>query len=221
VGEVAKFPANPTEVRPGSVEAFSDGVFAIAITLLVLDIHVPDPHVTESLGEALGQQWPSYAAYVVSFLTIGIIWINHQAMFGRLRAIDHGIVVRNLLLLLSVGALPFTTALMAAYLREGEGSALAAAIYGGSFLVMSLIFAATNRHILFAKEQLLRAEVDREQRRTILTRGVAGLAPYAIATLLAPLSAYLTLGICAAVAAFYALPFASVPATALEHRGEG
>jgi TMEM175 potassium channel family protein len=196
-------------VSPNRLEAFSDGVFAIAITLLVLDIRVPDPESTASLAHALGEQWPSYVAYIVSFLTIGIIWINHHAMIRRLRAIDHGIMVWNLLLLLSVGVLPFTTALMAAYLREGQGSELAAAIYGGSFLVMSLTFAATNGHILFAKRALLSEDVDTEQGRTILARGVAGLVPYLVATVLAPVSSYLTLGICAAVAAFYALPFAS------------
>jgi uncharacterized membrane protein len=193
-------------MSPNRLEAFSDGVFAIAITLLVLEIHVPDPASTESLADALGEQWPSYAAYVVSFLTIGIIWINHHAMIRRLRAVDHGIMVWNLLLLLSVGVLPFTTALMAAYLREGQGSGLAAAIYGGSFLAMSLIFAATNRYILFAKVALLSAAY---QRRTILARGVAGLVPYLVATALAPVSSYLTLVICAAVAAFYALPSAA------------
>jgi uncharacterized membrane protein len=196
-------------VSPNRLEAFSDGVFAIAITLLVLDIHVPAPESTGSLADALGEQWPSYVAYVVSFLTIGIIWINHHAMIRRLRAIDHGIMVWNLLVLLAVGVLPFTTALMAAYLREGQGSELAAAVYSGSFLVLSLIFAATNRHILFAKARLLREDADTEQRRTILARGVAGLVPYLVATALAPVSSYLTLGICAAAAAFYALPFAS------------
>jgi hypothetical protein len=85
--------------------------------------------------------------------------------------------------------LPFTTALLAAYLREGQGSELAAAIYGGSLLAMSLIFAATNRHILFAKERLLSEDVDAAQRRTILARGVAGLVPYLVATALAPVSA--------------------------------
>jgi uncharacterized membrane protein len=196
-------------VSPNRLEAFSDGVFAIAITLLVLEIHVPDPESTASLADALAEQWPSYAAYVVSFLTIGIIWINHHAMIRRLRAIDHTIMVWNLLLLLSVGVLPFTTALLAAYLREGQGSELAAAVYGGSLLAMSLIFAATNRHILYAKEVLLSEDVDAAQRRTILARGVAGLLPYLVATALAPVSSYLTLGICAAVAVFYALPFAS------------
>jgi TMEM175 potassium channel family protein len=199
----------PEGVSPNRLEAFSDGVFAIAITLLVLDIHVPDPESTASLAHTLGEQWPSYAAYAVSFLTIGIIWINHHAMVRRLRASDHGIMVWNLLLLLSVGVLPFTTALLAAYLREGQGSELAAAVYGGSFLAMSLIFAATNRHILFAKQALLSEDVDTQQRRMILARGVSGLVPYLVATVLAPVSSYATLGICGAVAAFYALPFAS------------
>ena len=72
-------------MNPNRLEAFSDGVFAIAITLLVLDIHVPDPTATASLAAALGDQWPSYVAYAVSFLTIGIIWINHHAMIRRWR----------------------------------------------------------------------------------------------------------------------------------------
>ena len=142
-------------MSPSRLEAFSDGVLAIAITLLVLDIHVPSPSSTANLAHELGAQWPSYAAYVVSFLTIGIIWINHHAMIRRLGSIDHGIMTWNLLLLLCVGALPFTTALMAAYLKEGQGEHLAAAIYSASFLVMSLVFAATQRHILFSKPQLL------------------------------------------------------------------
>jgi uncharacterized membrane protein len=196
-------------VSPHRLEAFSDGVFAIAITLLVLDIHVPVPrHGTDLAGE-LGAQWPSYAAYAVSFLTIGIIWINHHAMIRRLRAIDHGVMVWNLLLLLCVGVLPFTTALMAAYLKEGQGEGLAAAIYSGSFLVMSFAFAATQRHILFAKAHLLAVPLDRERRRLILVRSVSGSVPYLLATALAPLSPYATIAICGAIAAFYALPFAS------------
>jgi uncharacterized membrane protein len=196
-------------VSPNRLEAFSDGVFAIAITLLVLDIHVPPPEPGTDLAAELGGQWPSYVAYAVSFLTIGIIWINHHAMIRRLRAIDHGIMTWNLALLLFVGLLPFTTALMAAYLKEGQGDHLAGAIYSGSFLVMSLVFAATNRHILFAKANLLDPELDEARRRTILARGVAGLVPYLLATVLALVSAYLTLAICAAVALFYALPSTS------------
>jgi uncharacterized membrane protein len=196
-------------MSPGRLEAFSDGVFAIAITLLVLDIHVPDPGRTMDLAHELGAQWPSYFAYAVSFLTIGIIWVNHHAVIRRVRAVDHGILILNLLLLMCVGILPFTTALMAAYLKEGQGDHLAAAVYGGSFLLMSIAFAVLNRHILLRKPSLLVEPMDEAQRRTILTRFVTGLVPYLLATILAVLSAYVTIGICAAIAVFYALPFAS------------
>jgi uncharacterized membrane protein len=196
-------------MSPGRLEAFSDGVFAIAITLLVLDIHVPDPSTTADLAQQLGSQWPSYVAYGVSFLTIGIIWINHHAMLRRIKAIDHEILILNLLLLLCVGLLPFTTALMAAYLKESEGETLAAAIYAGSFLLMSVVFAAMNWTILFRKDHLLAGPIDAATRRTIITRGVAGLLPYLAATILAVLSPYVSLAICGAVAAFYALPLAS------------
>jgi uncharacterized membrane protein len=193
------------------MEAFSDGVFAIAITLLVLEIHVPEPGSGESLGHELLAQWPSYAAFVVSFLTIGIIWINHHAMVRRLRITDHSILIWNLLLLMTVSALPFTTALMSAYLKESNGESLAAAVYSSSFLLMGLAFAGMNRHILFERVDFLEERLDEPIRSLTLKRGVAGLLPYAIATAVAPLSPYLTLAICAAVAVFYASPAASVP----------
>src|SRR3954470_21257643 len=100
------------------LEAFSDGVIAIAITLLVLDIKVPPPEAAGSLVHKLAEQWPSYAAYVVSFATIGIIWVNHTAMIRRLGDVDHSILMLNLLLLLCIGVLPFATSLLADYLRE-------------------------------------------------------------------------------------------------------
>ncbi len=203
-------------MSPNRLEAFSDGVFAIAITLLVLDIHVPDPADTADLAAALGSQWPSYVAYAVSFLTIGIIWINHHAMVRRLQAVDYGIMTLNLLLLLCVGILPFTTALMAAYLKEGQGDHLAAAVYSGSFLLMSLVFAAMNRHILFRKTHLLAFDTEEDRRRQILRRGIAGLVPYAVATALAAVSPYATLALCAAVAIFYGLPFATAESARAE-----
>ena len=200
-------------MSPTRLEAFSDGVLAIAITLLVLDIHVPPPRAGTSLAHQLGAQWPSYAAYLTSFLTIGIIWINHHAMIRRLRAVDHTILTLNLLLLLTIGVLPFTTALVAAYVKQGHGQHLAAAIYAGSYLLMSIAFAATNRHVLFAKTSLHRLPLDEQERRSILKRGVVGLAPYLIATGLAAVSAYASLAICAAVAIFYALPRTSADST--------
>ena len=196
-------------MNPTRLEAFSDGVFAIAITLLVLDINVPDPATTGSLAAALGDQWPSYVAYAVSFLTIGIIWMNHHAMIRRLQAVDHGILTLNLLLLLLVALLPFTTALMAAYLRESGGENLAAALYAGSCLLMGAAFAATNRHALVVRPDLLATPVSDSRRRAILARAVAGVVPYAIATAVAAVSPYATLAICGAIALYYALPFAT------------
>jgi uncharacterized membrane protein len=195
-------------VSTNRLEAFSDGVFAIAITLLVLDIHVPEAG-EGSLGHELLAQWPSYAAYVVSFITIGIIWINHHAAFSRLREVDHSILICNLLLLMSVGILPFTTSLMAAYLKEDSGESLAAAIYGASYLLMGLVFVMTNRQILLERPELCEEEIEPEEARNILHFVALGLIPYAVAVALAFVSPYITLAICAGCAVYYMLPVAS------------
>ena len=191
------------------LEAFSDGVIAVAITLLVLNIGVPDLKSGETLAHALAHQWPSYAAYVTSFLTIGIIWVNHHVMIGRLREPDHAVLFLNLLLLMSIAVLPFATSLMATYLRESNGQHLAAVVYSGAFLVMALFFSALNMHILLAKPDKLRQPLSLERRRQILARSITGVVPYAIATALAVLSSYVTLAICLALAIFYAFPIAS------------
>jgi TMEM175 potassium channel family protein len=188
------------------IEAFSDAVIAVAITLLALDLHVPDPAGPGSLAHRLGEQWPNYAAYVVSFLTIGIIWINHHAMLQRLVSVDHAILVLNLLLLLTIGVLPFSTALMAEYLNASHGQNLAAVIYGGSFLLMSLALFAIQRHLLLTKQYLLQDHLTPEVRQAVLRRNAIGLLPYAVATVGGILSPFLTLAICAGVAVFYALP---------------
>ena len=193
------------------LESFSDGVIAVAITLLVLGITVPDPSARPhtSLIVALGHRWPEYVAYVTSFVTIGIIWINHHAMINRLHDADYTVLILNLLLLMTIGLLPFATELMATYLRAPSGQALAAGIYAGALLLMSLTFAALNRTILLKRAHLVGDEMSLEQRRLALKRSLIGLAPYAVAVAVAPLSAYATLAICAAVAVYYTRPFAS------------
>jgi uncharacterized membrane protein len=203
----------PAAMGKERVEAFSDGVIAIAITLLVLDIHVPEPRAGLSLADRLGAQWPSYAAYAISFLTIGIIWINHHAMLRRLAGVDHSILLLNLVVLLTVAILPFSTALMAAYLKSGAGEKLAAAIYGGSFLLMSIAFFAMQQHILRAKPHLLPETLTPEVKRSVLWRNFAGLLPYVVATAGAAITPYLTFGLCAAVALYYALPATTAPGT--------
>ena len=193
------------------LEAFSDGVFAVAITLLVLNLGVPVPHGRSgpSLAHQLlkGTQWPHYAAFVVSFMTIGIIWINHHAMLRRLRVADHMVMTLNLLLLMFVVTLPFTTDLVATYLRVGYGHGLAAGLYAGSFLAMSLAFSALHHHVLFGGVAL--TGLSEEECRMIYRRNTAGIVPYVVATALAPLSAYASVGLCAAIAVFYALPTAT------------
>jgi uncharacterized membrane protein len=192
------------------MESFSDGVIAVAITLLVLNIAVPQPgRYTGTLAHELAKQWPSYAAYVTSFITIGIIWINHHAALSRLRQPDHTILILNLLLLMWIGVLPFATDLFATYLRESSGQKLAATVYAGAFLGMGLSFATLNHHLLFRKSDLLDPELTREERRRIFARSASGVTPYAVATATTWLSPYIALIICGGVAAFYSLPIAS------------
>ena len=191
------------------IEAFSDGVIAVAITLLVLTVTVPEPAHGESLIHALVRHWPQFAAYVTSFLTIGIIWINHHAMLARLREVDQSILILNLILLMTIVILPFATELLARYLRDPSHQRTAAAVYAGAFLLMAIAFSIFNRQILLRRAHMLELELELRARRSIYRRAAIGVIPYAVATALAAVSAYLTLAICAALAVFYALPVAS------------
>ncbi len=126
----------------GRVEAFSDGVFAVAITLLVLDLKVAGPG-HGPLARQLADEWPSYFAYLVSFMVIGIIWVNHHTLLARFATIDRTLLFLNLLLLLFITVIPFPTALLAQYLRAGgRDSHVAAALYGLVMEGMSLSFGA-------------------------------------------------------------------------------
>ena len=125
------------------LEAFSDGVFAIAITLLVIDIRPPEIHEGEQLAHALWAQWPSYVAYLVSFLTIGVIWLNHHRIFEQVARVDGPLLLLNLNLLLWTALIPFPTAVVAEHLgAAGEAARTAAALYSGVLLLMGLAFGA-------------------------------------------------------------------------------
>jgi len=137
----------------GRMEAFSDGVFAIAITLLILEISVPET-AFEDLWSGIAHQWPSYLAYVTSFLTIGGIWAAHHGIFRRLAYANQRLMLLNLVLLMAVSFLPFPTKLMAEAIHD-EGAARTAVIfYGGTLLVISLLLSALwgsvtlDRHVL-------------------------------------------------------------------------
>ena len=120
----------------GRFEAFSDGVFAIAATLLVLEFHAAPG---DGLGKELLHLWPSYLAYVTSFVTIGIIWMNHHHAVSLLGRIDRTMLFLNILLLLTVAFLPFPTKLVAQNLRGG-GEETAALAYTATFVLMSVIY---------------------------------------------------------------------------------
>ncbi|GGR95392.1 MULTISPECIES: TMEM175 family protein [Streptomyces] len=117
------------EISTARLELFSDAVFAIAITLLVLEIDVPDPH-DGSMLHGLIRLWPSYGAYVFSFLIIGVVWMNHHTMFYYIRRVDRVLLVLNLLLLMCVAFIPFSAAVLAEGLATGQGSRTAAIFYG-------------------------------------------------------------------------------------------
>src|SRR4051795_4647545 len=122
------------------LEAFSDGGFAIAITLLVLEIDVPTDS-GDGLAHALAEQWPAYLAYLVSFLVIGIIWMNHHAVIDHLRAADRPLMALNLFLLLWISLIPWPTRLVAEYMREGgDAERIAALVYAGTMTMMGVAF---------------------------------------------------------------------------------
>jgi uncharacterized membrane protein len=184
---------------PGRTEAFSDGVFAIAITLLVLELHVP--HVNGSLLAALGRMWPTYSAYVVSFLTIGIIWINHHALFDRLIRLDRSLLFLNLVFLMTVSVLPFPTAILSEYLLASQGPT-AAMIYSVNMAVMGSTFGAMWLYVARRRHLLANAETT-EDYTGFLLRFSAGAPIYLLAAILALFDARITLAICAALAIYY------------------
>lgn len=127
---------------PERLEAFSDGVFAIAITLLVLEIRVPpaeDLAKPDLLIRALADLWPSYLGYVVSVVTIGIMWANHHNLFRLIGNVSHGLILANLLLLLGVGFVPFPTALLAATLGTPSDQ-IGVLVYAATFVGLAVAF---------------------------------------------------------------------------------
>jgi uncharacterized membrane protein len=191
------------------VEAFSDGVLAIAITLLVLEIRVPDVPKDSTLAHELLSLWPKYAVFAVSFVTIGIMWINHHALFQGVARVDRALLFINLLLLLSISFVPFPTAVLGDYLRDADAGHAAAALYGANMLLVGIGFLALWRHLL-AHPELRAPELTDGGVRQALRRTIIGPVTYAIAALVALISAPVALVLFAALAAYFATGY--VPA---------
>ena len=192
------------------LEAFADAVFAIAITLLVIEIHLPPHDEVLRLGgvaSALASLWPSYTGYAISFIVIGIMWANHHNLMKLVDRVDHGFITLTLLLLLCVAFLPFPTAVMADHLADPDTheQAVAVAFYCGCFTVTALFYflmwwhAARNR-------RLIATHVSDEAVRAITRAYVPGSLLYLTATLLAFVHVALSLAIIVGLAALYMLP---------------
>jgi uncharacterized membrane protein len=182
------------------LEAFSDGVFAIAITLLVLEFRVPASDGAQVGGDLL-KLWPSFLAYIVSFGTLGVIWVNHHAVVDKTRGADRALLFLNLLLMATVAFIPFPTSVLAQHLLH-DGEQVAAAFYAASLLMMAIGFALVTRHAIRAG--LMDAPAYRAPRRMRVVN--LGLILYPVAIAVAFLSPLVSVALCIAVAVYYALP---------------
>jgi uncharacterized membrane protein len=181
------------------LEAFSDGVFAIAITLLVLELNVP---AGDHLWQQLKDEWPSFAAFFVSFWVIGIIWVNHHGVLDHLARADRGVLYLNLLLLFTVVFIPFPTALLADHLKSGEDETTAAVVYSGAFVAMSVAYAFLWTYITNRKE-LLGVELSDEEIKRISRRFLIGNPLYLVQLIVAFISPAVVLVINGALALYY------------------
>jgi len=186
-------------VDSGRLEAFSDNVFGVAITILALSLGA---YSKPDLGRQIGAHWPAFAAYAISFATIGIIWVNHHALLKNFAAIDRVVLFLNLLLLFFVVSIPFATSTIAAYLRRGGPDAsLAAAIFQGVFVGMSLSFGALFWWAIRKAHMTIPFTPEGARRATI--RFGIGSVPYVVALGLAFLSATASLVVSGLVAIYY------------------
>ena len=185
------------------LDAFSDGVFAIAITLLVLDIKVPRGE--HDLVAPLLAQWPAYVSYVVSFVIIGIWWASHHGLLGTVERSDHGLLLANTLHLMCIAFLPFSTALLAEYLREsGEQLRTAAVLYVGTLLLAGLTFNLVWHQA--RRASLLRSSLSPPAVARSTRIFAASALAYLIAFVLAFVVPIAALAICVVIALLYGLP---------------
>jgi len=182
------------EKETGRVEAFSDGVFAIAITLLILEIKVPKLSHDISpaaLAAALLDLWPSYVAFLLSFFAILIMWINHHGLFNMVRRVNPGFLYANGFLLLLVSFVPFPTSVLADYL-DGRALNTAAAFYCGTFIFISIGYNLIWQCMV--RGDLLQHGISTAHVRKITLAYRYGMAVYVLATITALFSGYAGLG---------------------------
>jgi len=194
------------EKETARVEAFSDGVFAIAITLLILEIKVPHEAGHDLWRRLLGQ-WPSYFAFVTSFATIGIMWMNHHRMFNLVARIDPMLMILNGCLLLGVTFVPYPTAVVADYLGR-DGAKAAAAFMAITYILIAIAFNLLWRYVSSPqrKPRLLRVPPEDAQVQAIRAAYRLGPLYYAVTLLAALWDAQMSVGLNLALAVYWAKP---------------
>jgi uncharacterized membrane protein len=184
------------------LEAFSDGVFAIAITLLVLELHVPDV-ARGRLWHGLVNEWPQFAAYLSSFFVIGIMWVNHHSMFKQIRRTDRSMLFLNLLLLLWTALLPFPTGLIARNLGDGGTDAkVAEAVYGANLTLAAIAFSLIWTYAV-RRRRLIDHDMTEQQEWASIARFSVGTFVYAATIGIAFLSPGVALALQFLLALYY------------------
>ena len=193
----------------GRIEAFSDGVFAVAITVLVFGLKVPplspETFSVGGLALALSKEWPSYLTFITSFATILIMWLSHHGIFKLVHRSDSPFLFANGFLLLLVTLVPFPTSLVAQYLTT-PAAAVTCAVYSGVFVVINVAYnllwwSAAHHH------RLLNPGVSPTQVKSVTRKILIGFPLYLLATLLAFWNPFVSLGICSGLWIFWAFSF--------------
>lgn len=186
------------------LEALSDGVIAIAATLLVLELGRLAPDENQSVFDAAFDQWPSFVAYLVSFTVIGLIWVAHHAMFERISSVDRPLLFLNLGLLLVIGFIPWPTSVLAGFINEGgRDASQATAIYSATMTVIGLLFMAMWWHLARHPEHTIDSVTPAQLRRSLRYSLVSPVV-YGLSIALAFVSPYLCLVVYASLAAYFA-----------------
>jgi TMEM175 potassium channel family protein len=188
------------------LEALSDGVIAIAATLLVLEIGQVSRHADEDLFDAIVRRWPSYLGYVVSFTVIGLIWVAHHSMFERISFVDRPLLFLNLALLLGIGFIPWPTSVLAEFISDGGiNASIATALYSLTMTLIGLVFVAMWAHLIRHPEQTIESVTEVQLRRSLrlalvgpvvygATIGLAFVSPYLCVVVYVALSLYFARG---------------------------
>jgi uncharacterized membrane protein len=189
-------------VSKSRLESFSDGVFAIAITLLILTIAQPTNY--HALTHDLVDRWPSFAAYVVSFSVIGIMWFNHHSIFAHFERADRGLVYLNLLLLLTIAFIPYPTQVFGEALRQGAGARAAALLYSATMAINAYAWTALWLYASMRRRLLVDSFPEDQRGPATLLFSIGGIA-YTLSVGVALLNAYACLAFHGLLAAYYAL----------------